>query len=310
MFARLYANNVDVKTAYSELSKVITGVITNPALLTAFNPSTSTIDSTQASNWEEYTTVGSTNNVNAGTAIWFRQRNKSGRWKYACIYRTTSPTNTHKGLLRHYTVDLPSVPASVAGVATNNSEAYGATTEFTVAAGPRYLIVATRLTTNSYFTEAHMWLEHSDTEHATYYSLPDHVLFRHFTTGGSYATDATTDIAYSTGIVEVAKSGNADVAVYNGGMSTPDSIHGTMKPSYFTSLTNTLSGSSSFVAYPFSSLFYVSPYTGHLDCSTLTNVWGTGTAVSNVYGDTVTINGSDYAFLKANGSLSYLVPRR
>lgn len=276
MFARLYTNSGDVKTAYSELSKVITGVITSPASLTAFNSSTSTIDATQPSNWVEYTSVGSTNSVNAGTAIWFRQRNRAGRWKYACVYRTTSPTNTHKGLLRHYTTESPSVVASVAGVATNNSEAYGATTEYTVAAGPGYLIVATRLTTAAHFTEAHMWLEYPETGNSAFLTLPNHVLYRHYTTGGSYATDATTDIAYSTGIVEVAKSGNTDVAVYNGGMSTPATMHGTMKPSYFTSLGNTLSGSSTFVDYPFVNLFYVSQYQGHLDCSALTNVWGTG----------------------------------
>jgi hypothetical protein len=319
MFARLYTNNVDVKTAYSELSKVITGAITSPASLTAFNSSTSTIDATQPSNWAEYTTVGSTNNVNAGTAIWFRQRNRAGRWKYASIYRTTSPTNTHKGLLRHYTVDAPSVLASVAGTATNNSEAYGASTEYTVAAGPGYLIVATRLTTNTYFTEAHMWLEYPESENSAYFTLPNHVLYRHFTTGGSYATDATTDIAYSTGIVECAKpSGNADVQVLNGGMSAPATTHGTMKPSYFTSFTNTLDSSGNFVAYPFLSLFYESPYQGLLDCSSLTTVWGTGQALktpnpaapASAYGDVITINGSDYAYLKANGSMSYLVPKR
>lgn len=280
MFARLYTNNVDVKTAYSELSKVITGIITDPASLTAFNPSTSVIITGQPSNWEEYTTVGSTNNVNAGTAIWFRQRNKEGRWKYASIYRTTSPTNTHKGLIRHYTVDNPSVPSSVAGTATNNSEAYGVTTEYTIAAGPRYLIVATRLTTSAYFTEAHIWLEYAESGNSSYLALPNHILYRHYTTGSSYATDATTDIAYSTGIVEVAKQGNADVSVLNGGMSTPNTIHGTMKPSYFTSLGNTLSSSNSFYAYPFVNLFYVSQYQGSLDCSVITNVWGTGPALS------------------------------
>ena len=309
MLARLYTNNTNIQTAYSELSKVVTGAITDPATLTAFNPSTSTIINNQPSGWSEYTTIGVNNQVTAGSVIWFRQRNKSGRWKYAGLYRTSSPTTTHKGLLRHYTEENPSILTTNIGTATNNSEVYGTTTEYTIAAGRGYLVIATKLTTNAHLSEVHMWLEHPENGNGAFFSLPNHLMYRHFSTGASYATNATTDLAYSTGIVECSNNGNAGVAILNGGMGSPATQQSTMKPSYYTTFANTLDGSGNFVAYPVVSLFSESLYQGLLDCSTLTGVWGAGHSIA-AHGDTVTVDGSEYIFLKANACLSYLVPKR
>lgn len=309
MFARLYANNTNIQTAYSEISKVITGEIANPALLTAFNPTTSIIVNAQPSNWKEYTSVGVNNQVTGGSVIWFRQRNKSGRWKYAGLCRTSSPATAHKGLVRHYVENTPSILATNIGTASNTSEVYGASTEYTIAAGQGYLVIATRLVSSAYFTDVHMWLEYPENDEGIFNSLPNHLMYRHFSTGTSYATDATSDLAYSTGIVEIARSGNSGVQVLNGGINSPSTQHGTLKPNYFTSFSNTVDGSGAFVSYPIVSLFIESTRQGFLDCSTLTGIWGAGHSIAN-YGDSITIDGIEYAFIKANACLSYIIPKK
>lgn len=307
MFARLYSNNASIQTAYSEISKVITGAITSPASLTAFNTGTSTIVTSQPSNWYEYTTVGSNNQVTAGTVVWFRQRNKSGNWKYAGLYRTSSPATAHKGILNHYSDSSPVVQATSIGTATNYSAVYGATTEYTIAAGIGYLIIASKLTTNTYFSDIHMWLEYPDTD--SYYTLPNHIMYRHNTTGATYSTSAATDLNFNTGIIEYAVSGNAGPAILRGGMAAPATQHGTMKPSYYASTNNTLDASNALAAYPVAPLFFESIYQGFTDCSTITGVLSGGVNIGS-YGDILTINGIQYVFLKANASLSYLVPYR
>lgn len=309
MFARLFSNNSNIQTAYSEISRVITGNITSPSSLTAFNPSTSIIINNQPSGWSEYTSVGINNQVTAGSVIWFRQRNKSGRWKYAGIYRTSSPATAHKCLLRHYTAESPSVLSSNVGTATNHSEPYGASTEYTIAAGRGYLFIATKLSTNAHFTEVSMWLENEENGNGSYYSLPNHVLYRHYGTGTVYETNASTDLAYSTGIVECANfGGGSTTSVLNGGLSSPTTQQSTMKPSYFTSFSNTLDSLGSVVEYPIFPLHNVSLYHGFVNFSTLTDIWGAGHSISS-YGSTVVKDGKEYVFIKANGCLSYLIPR-
>jgi hypothetical protein len=308
MFARLFSNNTSIQTAYSEISKVITGAITSPASLTAFNTATSTIVTTQPSNWYEYTTVGANNQVTAGTVIWFRQRSKSGVWKYAGLYRASSPATVHKGILNHYTGDSPSVQATSIGTATNNSAVYGATTEYTIAAGSRYLVIASKLTTDAHFTDIHMWLEYPNNSFFSQENLPDHIMYRHIGTGATYGSNASTDLNFPTGIIEYSLE-NGSLKVLRGGMPPSSTQQATMKPNTYTTFANTVDSSGAFIEYPTLPLYTESLYSGFLDCSTLTGILGAGTGIGN-YGDVVIINGIQYAFLKANASLSYLVPYR
>jgi hypothetical protein len=307
MFARLFSNNTNIQTAYSEISKVITGAITSPASLTAFNTATSIIVTTQPSNWYEYTTVGANNSVTAGTVIWFRQRSKSGVWKYAGLYRTSSPATAHKGILNHYTGDSPSVQATSVGTATNYSAVYGATTEYTIAAGSRYLVIASKLTTDAHFTDVHMWLEYPNNDLITQSTLPDHIMYRHIGTGAVYGVNSSTDLNFPSGIIEYGL--DTTFKILRGGMPTGSTQQATMKPGTYTTSVNTVDSLGNFIEYPILPLYTESLYNGFLDCSTLTGVLGAGTGVGN-YGDTVTINGIQYIFLKANTSLSYLVPYR
>lgn len=310
MFARLFSNNTSIQTAYSEISKVITGVITDPASLTAFNPSTSIITNIQPSNWTEYTSVGKNNQVTPGSVMWFRQRNKSGRWKYAGLYRTSSPNTAHKGILQHYSVDLPTVQSTSIGTATSYSAIYGSTTEYIISAGPRYLIIATKLTSNLFLSDIHMWLEYPENGFGSTYLLPNHLMYRHYDIGNVYSTDAFTDFNFSTGIMECVISGYNSISIVRGGMSSPATQYSTMKPSYYTSFNNTISTSGGPVlSYPILPLFTTSNYHGLLDCSVLTGVLGAGHSITT-HGSSIVFNGIDYVFLKSNGCLSYLVPNR
>jgi hypothetical protein len=302
MFARLFTNNTSAAISYSEIAKVISGQITDASLLTAFDSSTSVIVSNQPSNWQEYTGVSQAGSIASNGLMWFRQRNKKGAWKYAGVY-VNSTMNSHKCLFRHFEGDNPTVATTYAGTHTNGSEAYGAGKEITIAAGIGYLIIASRLTSNQYFTEINMWLEHEDVNYLS--GLPNQLFYRHYSTGTSYATDATTDFAYSTGVVEY-KPGAGGFQISNGGMAAPTTTVSTLRPSYYTSVPNVLDNSQVIVSYPKVQLYIVSDEQGILDCSVLTNVWGTN-AFSD-YATSVVLDGYTYYLLRANASLSYLVP--